>query len=135
MENRTTDFCNKDETRNELSATFKSSCFSAKHFVEHFLEITGNHKGTSSPMVRNAKSTEETDLSDSATDKTTIPVNSAQSSTKRKAVATPIKCQPVPNKVTRAANEKSNEAEDNNSPNIDVLEEINKYAVPAKTNH
>lgn len=125
-----------DFTKNEFSATFRSSCFSAKKFVERFVEITGNGQGTLATEVINTTSfsVEEVDLADSPNGKTTTPVRSTQKTTKRKAV-TPVESPPVPSKVARPAKEDNNEAEDDISCDADFLGEINKHAVPGKLNY
>ena len=126
-----------DFTKNEFSASFRSSCFSAKKFVERFFEMTGNGQGTLATEVINTPSfsVEEADLADSPNGQTTTSVRSTQKTTKRKAVALPVESPPVPSKVERPAKEENNEAEDDISSDADFLGEINKHAVPGKLNY
>ena len=121
-----------DYTANDFSKLFKRFCYSAKRFIECFLDLTGNQdrETISAERTETTCGEEPANPTKAGSEGTSTPVTSVQKKTKRLGATASTESPPVPKKVPRMANENSDKAEEDNAPDVQFLEDINKYAVP-----
>ena len=114
-----------DFTINDFSGLFRSSCFSAKRFVNRFDEVVWNKK--------DSPDTNEDEPCDNPIVIEVIDVGlDKQKTTKRKLPSPEMESPPVPKRKTMKGSAENNSGEDTSCSDVKFLQEMSKHAVQGK---
>lgn len=120
-----------DFTENDFSKLFKSTCYSAKQFVNHFSELVWKKTVSPDPTELELSATNSDDQDCIAVCQviSTAKDGPRNNKTKRKVPITEEVSPPVPEKKTREEKKMDKEA---SCPDVKFLQEVKKHAVPGK---